>query len=211
MHCAVLRTNSDIQKNSDTRRIPYQRKSKRVSEHLSLFEVNRQKVQKGPPLDFTYSVKSFTALLAKTSSRKKSRKKGKQSTKASNEPEVLSKEYANGSSASEPCGNNDGDGQVSSSTAPEISLPDSGPKNSEISLPVMRLVSCYSDMYTKGYSDMHDSFVLDSISIGSNSGDSTNAGPDEKHAEKEIFKIDISKPPGLSSGKGRCSLSKIFK
>ncbi|PQM43183.1 uncharacterized protein Pyn_23601 [Prunus yedoensis var. nudiflora] len=141
------------------------------------------------------------SIACETSSRKKSRKKGKQSTKASNEPEVLSKEYANGSSASEPCGNNDGDGQVSSSTAPEISLPDSGPKNSEISLPVMRLVSCYSDMYTKGYSDMHDSFVLDSISIGSNSGDSTNAGPDEKHAEKEIFKIDISKPPGLSSGR----------
>ena len=63
-------------------------------------------------------------------------------------------------------------------------------------------VSSYNDMYTKGYSDMHDSFVLDSISIGSNSGDSTNAGHDEKHAEKEIFKIDISEPPGLSSMKG---------
>ncbi|PQQ03468.1 hypothetical protein Pyn_26874 [Prunus yedoensis var. nudiflora] len=69
--------------------------------------------------------------IAKRSSRKKSRKKGKQSTKVSNEPEVLSEEYANGSSASEPCGNNDGDGQVSSSTAPETSLPDSGPNNSE--------------------------------------------------------------------------------
>ncbi|CAL9020857.1 unnamed protein product [Prunus brigantina] len=44
---------------------------------------------------------------------------------------VLSEEYANGSSASEPRGNKDWDGQVSSSTAPEISLPDSGPKNSE--------------------------------------------------------------------------------
>ncbi|CAB4281587.1 unnamed protein product [Prunus armeniaca] len=161
---------------------------------INPFKVNRQKMRKGPPLDFTYSVKSFTGRrftgsavrhqsrnktlankatkwnelsrksfhngcsdssstipngsnsfnsstmsignkkinsIAKRSSRKKSRKKGKQSTKVSNEPEVLSQEYANGSSASEPCGNNDGDGQVSSSTAPEISLPDSGPKNSE--------------------------------------------------------------------------------
>ncbi|KAH0976108.1 hypothetical protein GBA52_018007 [Prunus armeniaca] len=179
--------------------------------------------------------------IAKRSSRKKSRKKGKQSTKVSNEPEVLSQEYANGSSASEPCGNNDGDGQVSSSTAPEISLPDSGPKNSEtpntsdeVGIPsvgnfenqlllkdsgfpifddmegIHTQVSCYSDMYTKGYSDMHDSFVLDSISIGSNSGDSTNAGHDENHAEKEIFKIDISKPPGLSSGKGRFSCQRFL-
>ncbi|KAH0976508.1 hypothetical protein GBA52_026227 [Prunus armeniaca] len=57
---------------------------------------------------------------------------------------------------------------------------------------------------------MHDSFVLDSISIGSNSGDSTNAGHDEKHAEKEIFKIDISKPPGLSSRKGRFSCQRFL-
>ncbi|BBH04226.1 Protein of unknown function D [Prunus dulcis] len=183
--------------------------------------------------------------IAKRSSRKKSRKKGKQSTKVSNEPEVLSEEYANGSSASEPCGNNDGDGQVSSSTATEISLPDSGPKNSEtpntctsssdeVGIPsignfenqlllkdcgfpifdevdgIHTQVSCYSDMYTKGYSDMHDSFVLDSMSIGSNSGDSINAGHDEKLAEKEIFKIDISKPPGLSSGKGRFSCQRFL-
>ncbi|ONI09483.1 hypothetical protein PRUPE_5G240600 [Prunus persica] len=151
--------------------------------------------------------------IAKRSSRKKSRKKGKQSTKVSNEPEVLSEEYANGSSASEPCGNNDGDGQVSSSTATEISLPDSGPKNSETPNTCTSSsdeVSCYSDMYTRGYSDMHDSFVLDSMSIGSNSGDSINAGHDEKHAEKEIFKIDISKPPGLSSGKGRFSCQRFL-
>ncbi|BFG41099.1 hypothetical protein CerSpe_273730 [Prunus speciosa] len=180
--------------------------------------------------------------IAKTSSRKKSRKKGKQSTKVSNVPEVLSEEYANGSSASEPCGNNDGDEQVSSSTAPEISLPDSGPESSEtpntctsssdeVGIPsvgnyenqlllkdsgfpifdevegIHTQVSCYSDMYTKGYSDMHDSFVLDSISIGSNSGDSANAGHDEKHAEKEIFKIDIS---NLSSEKGRFSCQRFL-
>lgn len=375
MHCALQRTNSDIQKNSDTRRyslskkeqksfrtslddceVPYVtgRNSDRRCPILSVlfrepdghwrtvalppvcpdninhlvsgtlvnmdtlhlvypppinpFKVNRRKVQKGPPLDFTYSVKSFTGRrftgsavrhqsrnktlankatkwnelsrksfhngcsdssstipngsnsinsstmsignkkinsIAKRSSRKKSRKKGKQSTKVSNEPEVLSEEYANGSSTSEPCGNNDGDGQVSSSTAPEISLPDSGPKNSEtpntctassdeVGIPsvgnfenqlllkdsgfpifdevegIHTQVSCYSDMYTKGYSDMHDSFVLDSISFGSNSGDSTNAGHDEKHAEKEIFKIDISKPPGLSSGKGRFSCQRFL-
>ncbi|ONI09481.1 hypothetical protein PRUPE_5G240600 [Prunus persica] len=341
MHCALQRTNSDIQKNSDTRRyslskkeqksfrtslddceVPYVtgRNSDRRCPILSVlfrepdghwrtvalpplcpdninhlvsgtlvnmdalhlvypppinpFKVNRQKVQKWPPLDFTYSVKSFTGRrftgsavhhqsrnktlankatkwnelsrksfhngcsdssstipngsnsinsstmsnkkinsIAKRSSRKKSRKKGKQSTKVSNEPEVLSEEYANGSSASEPCGNNDGDGQVSSSTATEISLPDSGPKNSETPNTCTSSsdeVSCYSDMYTRGYSDMHDSFVLDSMSIGSNSGDSINAGHDEKHAEKEIFKIDISKPPGLSSGKGRFSCQRFL-
>ncbi|VVA38201.1 PREDICTED: LOC110414748 isoform [Prunus dulcis] len=71
-------------------------------------------------------------------------------------------------------------------------------------------VSCYSDMHTKCYSDMHDSFVLDSISIGSNSGDRTNAGHDEKHAEKEIFKTDISKLPGLSSRKGRFSCQRFL-
>ncbi|PQM33044.1 hypothetical protein Pyn_34397 [Prunus yedoensis var. nudiflora] len=207
MHCAVLRTNSDIQKNSDTRRYSLSKKEQKsfrtsfvirgtrctglAMRHQSRNKTLANKATKWNELsrksfhngcsDSSSTIpngsnsinsstmrignKNINSIAAKTSSRKKSRKKGKQSTKASNEPEVLSKEYANGSSASEPCGNNDGDGQVSSSTAPEISLPDSGPKNSEISLPVM-------------------------------SGDSTNAGPDEKHAEKEIFKIDISKPPG---------------
>ncbi|ONH90466.1 hypothetical protein PRUPE_8G055500 [Prunus persica] len=105
------------------------------------FKVNRQKVLKGPPLDFTYSVKSFT---------------GRRCTGSAMRHQSRNKTW-------------------------QIKLLNG----------IHTRVSCYGDMHTKCYSDMYDSFVLDSISIGSNSGDRTNAGHDEKHAEKEIFKTDF--------------------
>ncbi|XP_061988168.1 uncharacterized protein LOC133706647 isoform X2 [Rosa rugosa] len=259
---------------------------------ISHFKFNRQKMQKGPPMDVAYSVKSFTnrrftgstmrhqyrnktlvnkatkwnvskkfqksltsndpsAMIlndsnaikssdvvsnrkidgnVKRSSRKKSRKKGKQSKKVScnvgsTDHEVIYEEYGNVSSASETCGNKDGDGPAPSSTAPEISLPDSKNSSDEVgtvsnfenhivledsAFPILDGVeaiqhtkaSCYNDLYTKGYSEMHDSYVLDSISIGSNSDGSTNLGHDEKHAEKEMYNTDISDPADSSSRKG---------
>ncbi|KAL6178295.1 hypothetical protein ACLB2K_049813 [Fragaria x ananassa] len=262
---------------------------------INPFKFNRQKVQKGPPLDVVYSVKSFTnrrftdstkrhqsrnktlvnkatkwnvsrkfqksltsgdssaiigndsnAIISsdvvsnrkidsivKRSSRKKSRKKGKQSKKVlcnvrSTDPEVISEEYGNVSSASETCGNNEGDGPALSSTAPVFLLldakrtctssPDELGTVSNLENQILLKDSAFlildgvegihhtkasncSDLYTKGYSEMYDSFILDSISIGSNSDGSINLGHDEKHADKEIYNIDISEPPNSSSRK----------
>ncbi|XP_050375929.1 uncharacterized protein LOC126793447 [Argentina anserina] len=266
---------------------------------ISPFKSNWKTVQKGPPLDVLYSVKSCTnrrftdstmrhqsrnktlvnkatkwnvsrkfqksltsgdssAIIpndsyavkssgvvsnrkvdSKKSSRKKSRKKGKQSKKVlcnvgSTDPDVISEEYGNVSSASETCGNNDGDGPALFPTAPDISLPDARksetpktctPSIDEVgtvsnfenqfllknsSFPILDGVegihhtkaSCCNDLYTKSYSEMHASFILDSTSIGSNSDGSTNVGHDEKHAEREIYNTDIYEPPNSSSRKG---------
>ncbi|KAM0983127.1 hypothetical protein ACFX2J_015834 [Malus domestica] len=70
--------------------------------------------------------------------------------------------------------------------------------------------SCYNDMYTKGYFDIHDSFILDAVSFGSYSDDSTNAGRDEKHAETEIHELYISEPPRLCSRKGYFSCQSLL-
>ncbi|RXH96682.1 hypothetical protein DVH24_009186 [Malus domestica] len=282
---------------------------------MNPFKVTRQRVHKMPPLDVTYSVKSFTNRsftgssvrhqprnktltnkgtkwnevprksshnsltcsdsactipngsnainsstmsisnqkidnTAKRSSRKKNRKKGRQNKKfsintGSNEPEVLYAGYPNGSSASETCGNNDGDRPLSSSTAPDNSLPDGGTKNSETpntctsssdeaGIPAVGnfgnqvllkdsgfsifngvesihiQARCYNDLYTKRYSDIHDSFNLDSVSFGSSSDISTTADRDEKHAETETHNIYISEPPSLSSRKGYFSCQSLL-
>ena len=62
-------------------------------------------------------------------------------------------------------------------------------------------ISCYDDMYSKGLSDMHDSLVLDSVSIGSNSDDNIHAVHDVQQSENESFGISVSEPPGFNSSK----------
>ncbi|XP_050376051.1 uncharacterized protein LOC126793543 [Argentina anserina] len=168
----------------------------------------------------------------KRNSRKKSRNKGKKGKKisgasSSTKPHFLSVECADGSLASEICGNSDGDrhwGPVSLSTAAEVLLLETGnesPKpcishhaalevdipfsgnlghqgvlqDSEFpikdgvgSIPHTEMDHC-NDLHTRGYSDMHDSFVMDSISVGSSCDDYNSDGHDEKHAEKEIHRL----------------------
>lgn len=191
----------------------------------------------------------------KRNSRKKARKKKKQSMKllsdsGSTELEVLSEEYAHGSPTSE------------TSVAPEVLLPNlmvdrkgyEGNSNSIINLcqtpktcrayvdkvndseaiapsVVQKFtrehlvcssdnlfqtkdsifdgvehthcvqISCYDDMYSKGLSDMHDSLVLNSVSVGSSSGDNVHAIHDVQQSENERFGISVSEPPGFNSSK----------
>ncbi|KAJ7975371.1 Serine-rich adhesin for platelets like [Quillaja saponaria] len=50
----------------------------------------------------------------------------------------------------------------------------------------------FKDMCSKSSSDMQDSLVLDSVSVGSNSDDNTNAGEDVKQSEKISCGIGLS-------------------
>ncbi|XP_030937988.1 uncharacterized protein LOC115963201 [Quercus lobata] len=141
----------------------------------------------------------------KRNSRKKARKKKKQSMKllsdsGSTELEVLSEEYAHGSPTSETCGNTDlghRDGPLSSDNL--FQTKDSIFDGVEHTHCVQ--ISCYDDMYSKGLSDMHDSLVLDSVSVGSNSDDNIHAVHDVQQSENESFGISVSEPPGFNSSK----------
>lgn len=62
-------------------------------------------------------------------------------------------------------------------------------------------ISCYDDMYSKGLSDIHDSLVLDSVSVGSNSDYNIHAVHDVQLSENESFGISVSEPPGFNSSK----------
>ncbi|XP_062026230.1 uncharacterized protein LOC133742563 isoform X1 [Rosa rugosa] len=75
------------------------------------------------------------------------------------------------------------------------------------SIPRIQMSHC-NDLHTGGYSDMHDSFVSDSISVGSNCDDNDSDGHDEKHAEKEIHRL--YEPSGFSSRKGYFSCQSLL-
>lgn len=66
-------------------------------------------------------------------------------------------------------------------------------------------ISCDDDTYSKGLSDAHDSLVLDSVSIASNSDDGIHASHDVQQSEKESCRISTSEPPGFNSSKGYLS------
>jgi hypothetical protein len=63
-------------------------------------------------------------------------------------------------------------------------------------------ISCYDDTYSKGLSDTHDSLVLDSVSISSNSDDGIHASHDVQQSEKESCRISTSEPQAFNSSKG---------
>lgn len=59
---------------------------------------------------------------------------------------------------------------------------------------------CYSDVYPNGSSGLQDSLVLDSVSVASNSDESTSAGVVEKQSNKTTCRICCSEPPSSNSG-----------
>ncbi|KAJ7970159.1 Serine-rich adhesin for platelets like [Quillaja saponaria] len=63
-------------------------------------------------------------------------------------------------------------------------------------------ICCFKDMCSKSSSNMQHSLVLDSVSLGSNSDVSTNAGEDVKQSEKTRSGIGLSEPPGFISRTG---------
>ncbi|XP_048330177.2 uncharacterized protein LOC107419732 isoform X2 [Ziziphus jujuba] len=152
--------------------------------------------------------------VVKKNSKKKARKKGKSGKKYSCDTVIeqeVSEEYVHGS-----FNNVDhGDGKLSSSTALEVESPKTSTCSSdEVDVPgvtvpyviqkstekhpVSNLDSTISicggveDMYGKSYCNMHDSFLLETISIGSNGDNFTNFGLDSKQSEKESCRTDHS-------------------
>ncbi|XP_057968043.1 uncharacterized protein LOC131157715 isoform X2 [Malania oleifera] len=61
---------------------------------------------------------------------------------------------------------------------------------------------CCDDSHSQIFSDMPDSILLDPVSVGWNSDDSTTAGDDEKASNGESNVTNSSEPPGYPSRKG---------
>jgi hypothetical protein len=66
-------------------------------------------------------------------------------------------------------------------------------------------ISRYDGTYSKGLSDAHDSLMLDSVSIASNTDDGIHASHDVQQSEKDSCRIHTSQPPGFNSSKGYLS------
>ncbi|XP_044477045.1 uncharacterized protein LOC123204453 isoform X2 [Mangifera indica] len=63
-------------------------------------------------------------------------------------------------------------------------------------------ISCYGCIHLNGLPDMHDSQVLDSLSVCSNSDISTTTSSDAKPCDKESNEYGLSDPPDYVSRKG---------
>lgn len=61
-------------------------------------------------------------------------------------------------------------------------------------------ISCCDDIHSKSFSDMPDSIVLDSVSVGSNSDDSTDASHSIKSVDKESSRGSFSEAPVFRKG-----------
>ncbi|KAI4347368.1 hypothetical protein L6164_008184 [Bauhinia variegata] len=63
-------------------------------------------------------------------------------------------------------------------------------------------ICCFNGMYSKEASQIQDSLVLGSVSVGSNSDESTNVGDIVKPSYKASCAIGLAVPPGFNSGDG---------
>uniref|UniRef100_A0A5B7AHA2 Uncharacterized protein n=1 Tax=Davidia involucrata TaxID=16924 RepID=A0A5B7AHA2_DAVIN len=63
-------------------------------------------------------------------------------------------------------------------------------------------INCFDDPYSDVFSEKIDSLVFDSVSVGSNSDESSNAAYDVKISNKESGEITASEPSGYVASKG---------
>ncbi|KAI4352003.1 hypothetical protein L6164_006296 [Bauhinia variegata] len=63
-------------------------------------------------------------------------------------------------------------------------------------------ICCHDNMYSKESSQIQDTLVLGSVSVGANSDESTHTGDIVKQSDKASCRIGLSIPPGFNSGSG---------